>query len=492
MPNLWTSATQNIFEAFQGPRTKDDHFNGKMDEMKRLHKGMLCVKTTLENVKENTEGFKNIYKDLSEGLFHLFDKKSPYSKILNNILDTNDNLIKVHDTFNKYVTQLISRTSEWDQIFSKIKTSYDERENKRKIFDHYDEKMEKLIKNKAEKVNKHIPETKKDIELYERVIIFYYTLNKYFQNQIKYQDATEEYINFSLSCNDQINYVFEKRDKIVIPVICDLIKYEELYFKESLNSFKGINNLHGEFEKVINEMAILRSKNIYDPTKFIRGGNLVKSDKIENVEEKAENTNEDKPKANLEIYKVKEYSNIDEFLEEKTENNNTIEDNNIKKFKAQLPLNYRKSNIINFAKIENHFAENEIEKKKEDLNLNSKNFDNTSQDNNSKLKDSNIISNNKVENNGTGNYPNFNNEYKENFDHLQYSKYSNKNAQFNAFNNNQDYNFDFNFEDNNNNEYSNSTNHLKDTNLVNNENMNVDKPIDENNNKEDLFKDFFY
>lgn len=170
MPNLWTSTTQNIFEAFQGPRTKDDHFTLKMEEVKRLQKGISFVKCTLENVKENSEGIKKIYSEISESLFYLFDKKSKFFKILNNILDTNDDLIKIHEKFNTSVSQLISRTSEWDQIFSRIKNSFNDRENKRKIFDHYDEKMEKLIKNKAEKIQKNIPENKKDIELYERVI----------------------------------------------------------------------------------------------------------------------------------------------------------------------------------------------------------------------------------------------------------------------------------------------------------------------------------
>jgi len=171
MPNLWTTATQNIFEAFQGPRTKDIHFNGKMEEVKKLETGIICVKRTLENVKKNSEGMKNIYSELSESLHYLFERKSPFSKILNKVLDTNDDLIKVHEKFNTYVTQLMSRTSEWDQIFTKIKTSFDERENKRKTYDHYDEKMEKLIRNKTEKINKNIPEAKKDIELYERVNI---------------------------------------------------------------------------------------------------------------------------------------------------------------------------------------------------------------------------------------------------------------------------------------------------------------------------------
>jgi hypothetical protein len=169
MPNLWTSTTQNIIEAFQGPRTKDIHFNGKMEEVKRLETGIYCIKSTLENVKKNSEGMKNIYKELSESLFYLFDKKSRYFKILNNILDTNDDLIKIHSKFNNLVNQLNSRTSEWDQIFSRIKTSYEERENKRKTYDHYDEKMEKLVINKTEKIKKNIPETKKEIDLYERV-----------------------------------------------------------------------------------------------------------------------------------------------------------------------------------------------------------------------------------------------------------------------------------------------------------------------------------
>ena len=44
-----------------------------------------------------------------------------------------------------------------------------EREEKRKVYDHYDEKMEKFVINRTDKIKKKIPETKKEIELYERV-----------------------------------------------------------------------------------------------------------------------------------------------------------------------------------------------------------------------------------------------------------------------------------------------------------------------------------
>lgn len=47
-----------------------------------------------------------------------------------------------------------------------------QRENLRKTYDHYDEKMEKIVKHRFEKVNKGISETPSDEKKFERVNIF--------------------------------------------------------------------------------------------------------------------------------------------------------------------------------------------------------------------------------------------------------------------------------------------------------------------------------
>jgi DNA repair ATPase RecN len=172
MPNIWSSATQNINEAFQGPRTKDIHLNAKFEEVKRLEIGINTVKSTLEKIKKNSEGMKNIFKDLSDSLQYFYDKNSnsKYYKILNSIVDANENLIKINNKFNSNINQIISKTSEWGKICGKFKVSYNEREEKRKVYDHYDEKMEKFVITRSDKLKKKLPESKKEIELYERVI----------------------------------------------------------------------------------------------------------------------------------------------------------------------------------------------------------------------------------------------------------------------------------------------------------------------------------
>jgi uncharacterized coiled-coil DUF342 family protein len=171
MPNLWSTTTQKFFEAFQGPRTKDNYLIDKMEEIKRMQHGINLMKTTLENVKENSLGFKKIYFDLSKSLLNLFEKNSNFEKVLNLVVEINNDLINIHNDFNLNVSHLLYQASEWDEIYSKIKITFDEREEKRKKFDHYDEKIEKLIENKRNKILKKIPETNKDVELFDRVNI---------------------------------------------------------------------------------------------------------------------------------------------------------------------------------------------------------------------------------------------------------------------------------------------------------------------------------
>jgi uncharacterized coiled-coil DUF342 family protein len=62
---------------------------------------------------------------------------------------------------------------DWNKYYEDINNLYKQRENLRKIYDHYDEKLEKFIKIRDEKAFKKIPETTHDIEKFERVNIFF-------------------------------------------------------------------------------------------------------------------------------------------------------------------------------------------------------------------------------------------------------------------------------------------------------------------------------
>ena len=59
--------------------------------------------------------------------------------------------------------------SEWNKYYEDINNLYKQRENLRKIYDHYDEKLEKFIKIRDEKAFKKITESHQEIEKFDRV-----------------------------------------------------------------------------------------------------------------------------------------------------------------------------------------------------------------------------------------------------------------------------------------------------------------------------------
>lgn len=57
----------------------------------------------------------------------------------------------------------------WGKSLDDINALHKQREDLRKIYDHYDEKMEKMVKERFEKANKKIPETSTEEKKFERV-----------------------------------------------------------------------------------------------------------------------------------------------------------------------------------------------------------------------------------------------------------------------------------------------------------------------------------
>jgi len=62
--------------------------------------------------------------------------------------------------------------SDWAKYYEDINNLYKQRENLRRIYDHYDEKLEKFIKNRDEKAFKKIPETQQEVAKFDRVLFF--------------------------------------------------------------------------------------------------------------------------------------------------------------------------------------------------------------------------------------------------------------------------------------------------------------------------------
>jgi hypothetical protein len=169
MPNFWTKATQKISETLSGPRTKDPEFEEIVKEMWMTEKGLSAIRNVFQNICNFTANFKNSAIELNNGLKFLYEKDSPYMPLAASVFQINEEMMRIADDFNKRLIAIYTETNKWNLVFNELKAKLCKREESRKIYDHYEEKMDKITKQRTEKLKRNITETPKDYEFYKRV-----------------------------------------------------------------------------------------------------------------------------------------------------------------------------------------------------------------------------------------------------------------------------------------------------------------------------------
>jgi hypothetical protein len=173
MPNFWTKVTQKISESFSGPRTKDTEFETAVKDLWMTEKGLNSIRGVFQNISNFTANFKNSCIELSNSTKVIYEKDSPYASVANSILTINEEMVKYADEFNARLVKLYSETNRWNNVFNELKSRMCKREEARKIYDHYEEKMDKISKQRSEKLRKGAQETPKELDFYKRVFFIY-------------------------------------------------------------------------------------------------------------------------------------------------------------------------------------------------------------------------------------------------------------------------------------------------------------------------------
>jgi len=169
MPNPWSNTKQKVYEVFYGPRTRDTEFDIKVEEIKMHEKSFLGIKAILFNFQRNTQGIKNMCKDVYGYLLTTYGESSPYSSLITEISNNHKEIERLYDNMVEQIRELAASTATWDKYFEDARSNILTRDNYRRTYDHYDEKMEKLVRIRNEKLYKGIQETQKEIEQFDRV-----------------------------------------------------------------------------------------------------------------------------------------------------------------------------------------------------------------------------------------------------------------------------------------------------------------------------------
>ena len=255
MPNFWSKSGQFISEKIYGIRTKDEDFNKVCETMKSTEKGLSSLRSVLQNFLTYSENFKKYFIEFNAAVKLIYNN-SPFAEFIEEITVKHQIIQAEFEETNKRMNKLFSQTSEWSIIFNSAKEQIKTREEKRKVYDHYEGKLAKINKNTS----------KKDIKYIER-------------NEAKFSKAASEYVEISEKTFDTINNSLKVAYELTNPIIDGVITVEKTLFQNlttSLSCFKNNKERFNEIKNNLDNPNINKENITYDPIKYMNEKDLMK------------------------------------------------------------------------------------------------------------------------------------------------------------------------------------------------------------------------
>ena len=320
MPNKWTKATQAIYEFFNGPRTVDTEFNLKVEELNSIMNSMKTITTIIKNFPNQTMGLKNFCESIYNNLKESYKGNSIYIPFIIDVCDSHKKIETSYLNLCENINKIQKGNLEWKNKFDEVQNSLINREEARKVYDHYDEKMEKLVKDRNNKLSKGENEDIKDIEKFER-------------NDGKYKKAASDFIQMSNYSYRIIQDLLDYRYQILNPIICNLVNEEKIFFDSCSNFFSKFGNVTQKMEGL--NKGFQKSPINYDGAKYCRASRLLQGLN---------------PSSLPQIKKKEKYS-YENYQNRNNNNNMNNNNNNSNNFNNN---NFQKSNIINMNNYNNN------------------------------------------------------------------------------------------------------------------------------------------
>ncbi len=249
-----------ISDSISGHKTKDEDFQTLCTKMWVVEEGINSFKALLKGYKLSAEPFCAYLKKLSDSLRQIFNG-SPLQQEMQPIIFRHSLILKDMENLTKIITKLYSKTSEWDTIFVKAKELIKLREEKRKIFDHYEQK---LIKIEGDQNKKKI----KDFLT---------------RNQDKYKQASKEYIEVSNKAFDIIKTSIKLSWELSNPILGELIVSEKSLFENIATNYSEFGNIKVVMKETLDKAynpELTQDEFFYDPKKFIKSTSLNKEEAL--------------------------------------------------------------------------------------------------------------------------------------------------------------------------------------------------------------------
>lgn len=132
----------------------------KIEEMKNVEKNINNLKYVLSKFTSSAHSYQKYFKELSESIKLVYGKNNICSNLGNDIADAHSNIEQMFEDMMTYVADINKSTNDWSNLFENAKNCLKEREEFRKKFERYIDKLNKLNKIKIDKTKKNCYETK--------------------------------------------------------------------------------------------------------------------------------------------------------------------------------------------------------------------------------------------------------------------------------------------------------------------------------------------
>ena len=210
MPNFWTKTTQFIGETLNGPRTKDEDFTNKFTQIKNVEKGIMNIANLIREFERISEQFKLFTTKLSEAITTIIQQDNN-ARVAKLIAEKYDLLTKHYNTFISEVKAINTPVESLREDIRSLYQKIEKREELRRVYDHYDEKMEKL---KAA--------TKKDKSYMQR-------------NEEKYNKAKNDYSTQAHDTSNAMKDFMNNRFNAIKPILLKFMTAENKFYTNIYN-----------------------------------------------------------------------------------------------------------------------------------------------------------------------------------------------------------------------------------------------------------------
>ena len=227
MTNLCEKAGQFMREEISVAKKSEEDFKKACNQMTSTESGINSLKNLLKNFASLVDPFSKFIREFNESIKKIY-KNTPFNSYIDSIIYSQETILNELDLLNKEIVKVYSKTSAWNLIFEQTKEQKKIREEKKKKFEHYELKLQKIERDSRKKKN-------------DELIL---------RNEQKYRIAASEYIEISERSLNTINDSLSLSWNLINPIISDLILIKRKAFYNILLNINDFSNIKERFEEI--------------------------------------------------------------------------------------------------------------------------------------------------------------------------------------------------------------------------------------------------